>query len=202
MRLHPVKDGLVPHPDERGMTRRDLGGNKLVDVVNPISGYCVGVTSALTPSGNSVRPASQVSGTTSGPDVRFDPDTARYYQLVRESKSAPIGIVVRLTTDGDDSLPCSRVIIIRGESSATGASERKSNAPVQKQLSVREQNDMAAKAVLSAMGYTGPITPEVRNAALQMIAIEKNTLQRLQYAKSTKPRKSRKPKKSGKSDSS
>jgi len=122
----------------------------------------------------------------------FDPDKARYYELVRESSSAPIGIVVRLTTDGDDSLPCSRVVIIRGEASKDGKSERKSSAPVQKSLSRREQNDMAAKAVLFTMGYTGPFTPEVRNAALMMIEIEKNTLQRLQHAKSTKPRKTRK----------
>lgn len=184
MRLHPVEDGLVPHPDERGMTRRDIGGNRLTDVTNPISGMCTGVTSPLTPSGASVRPASPIGGG-SGADVRFDPESARYYELVRSSKSAPIGFVVRLTTDGDESLPCSRVVIIQAEQSPGGKSERVSNAPVRKAPSVREQNDMAAKAVLSAMGYTGPITPEIRNAALQMIEIEKNTVARLERAKRT-----------------
>lgn len=177
MRLHPVKDGLIPMPDERGMTVRDKGGNKLIDVNNPKTGYCVGVTSPLSISGRVVQ-ASPITGG-SGPDVRFDTESARFYELVRDVPNAPIGFVVRLTTDGDESLPCTRVRVIQGTSPLSAESAAKSTSPVRKALSVREANDEAAHAVLSAMGYEGEITPQVRDAALAMIEIEKASIARL-----------------------
>lgn len=182
MRLHPVKDGLIPQPHERGMTKRDRAGNRLIDVVDPRTGFCVGVRSPLTVRGP-VTMASPMSGG-NGPDVRFDPSSHRYYELVRDAVTDPIGFVVRLVTDGDNFLPCSRVRIIRSTTAPSAESGRKSTAPVRKPLSVREQNDLAAKSVLSAMGYTGPFTPEVRNAALAMIEIEKNTAVQLRRNKS------------------
>lgn len=177
MRLHPVKDGLIPMPDERGVTVRDKGGNKLIDVINPLTGYCVGVTSPLSIKGRIV-PASPITGG-SGPDVRFDAESARYYELVRDRATAPIGFVVRLTTDGDDSLPCTRVRIIQGASPLSKQNAAVSTSPVRKALSVREVNDAAAQAVLSAMGYDGEITPQIRDAALAMIEIEKASIARL-----------------------
>lgn len=180
MRLHPVKDGLIPMPDERGMTRRDSGGNKLIDIVSPDTGFCVGVRSPLSIAGRVVE-ADRIAGGSakSGEDVRFDAKSARYYELVRDAATAPIGFVVRLTTDGDESLPCSRVRIIQATRSIPAGSARKSTAPVRKKLSVREENDAAALAVLSAMGYDGEITPQIRDAALAMIELEKNTISRL-----------------------
>lgn len=177
MRLHPVKDGLIPLPDERGMTRRDKGGNKLVDVVDPDSGYCIGTRSPLTIKGRVVEAATITGG--SGTDVRFDPESARYYELVRDAATEPIGFVVRLTTDGDDSLPCARVRVIQATKPIDVRKAGKSTAPVRKKLSVREENDRAAEAVLRAMGFEGKITPEIRDAALAMIEIEKNTIARL-----------------------
>lgn len=180
MRLHPVKDGLIPMPDERGMTRRDSGGNKLVDVVSPDTGFCVGVRSALSITGRVVEAATIAGGSAkSGEDVRFDPESARHYELVRDAATDPIGFVVRLTTDGDSSLPCTRVRIIQDTKPLSGRSARKSTAPVRKPQSVQEQNDAAALAVLSAMGYSGEITREIRDAALAMIELEKNTISRL-----------------------
>lgn len=172
MRLHPAKDGLIPFPDERTLIRRDKGGNRLRDRVDPQTGFCTGVTSPLLSNGVHVLPYKRPTGA-SGPDVRFDSKSARYYDLIRESDSDPIGLVVRLTTDGDASLPCTRVRIVKGEKSESGASERNSSAPVRKPVSARKANDEAVRAVLAAMGYKGPIDSKMRKAALELIAYEK-----------------------------
>jgi len=173
MRLHPAKDGLIPMPDERGLSVRDRGGNRLVDVYDPTTGFCVGVTSPLSTTGMSVfTPKPPSSG--HGPDVRFDTESNRYYELIRESNSDPIGIVVRLDTDGDTPLPCARVRVIQAKPSASRKSERNSTAPVQKKPSVRKQNDEAVRAVLSAHGYKGPITPQIRKVCLELIAMERH----------------------------
>lgn len=172
MRLHPAKDGLIPMPDERGLTVRDKGGNRLIDVYDPTTGFCVGVTSPLTSTGMSVStPKPPSSG--HGADIRLDAESNRYYELVRKSDSDPIGIVVRLVTDADELLPCTRVRVIEAQPSASRESERKSTAPVQKSVSTRKQNNDAVRAILDSMGYKGKITPEMRKACLEMIEIEK-----------------------------
>lgn len=173
MRLHPAKDGLIPHPDERGLSVRDRGGNRLIDLHDPTSGFCVGVTSPLTSTGMSVLTPKPASGG-KGPDVRFDAESERYYELIRSRDSDPIGIVVRLDTDGDALLPTTRVRVVQATPSKDRKSERNSTAPVRKAPSVRKQNDDAVKAVLAGMGYTGPITPQIRKATLEMIAMEKS----------------------------
>jgi len=43
-----------------------------------------------------------------------------------------------------------------------------------KNVSVRKQNDEAARAILAGMGYTGPFTKNIRDAALAMLEMEKN----------------------------
>lgn len=48
IRLHPIRDGVIPLVAERNRVQhRDRGGNKLTDVTNMHTGYCVGVTSPL-----------------------------------------------------------------------------------------------------------------------------------------------------------
>lgn len=48
VRLHPIKDGTAPMGEQLTMLRRrDRAGNKLRDVVDPDTGFCVGVTSPL-----------------------------------------------------------------------------------------------------------------------------------------------------------
>lgn len=173
MRLHPAKDGLIPQPDERGLTVRDKGGNTLIDLHDPTTGFCVGVTSPLTSTGMSVFPAKSCGGG-NGPDIRKDEQSERYYELVRSSHSAPVGIVVRLTTDEDALLPTTRVRVIQAAPSTNGKSERKSTAPVQKKPSVRSENNAAVKAILSAMGFKGKVTPQIRDACLAMIEMEKS----------------------------
>lgn len=174
MRLHPVKDGLIPDPYERGLTRRDRAGNALIDTIDPSTGFCVGVRSPLTfPDGMSViTPKSPAGGT--GTDTRFDAETARYYDLVRKSDSDPVGLVVRLESDGDGTLPCTRVRVVEASASSTRESERNSSAPVRKSDSARKSNDVAVKAVLDAMGYKGKMTQQLRTVVLEMIAMEKS----------------------------
>jgi hypothetical protein len=174
VRLHPVNDGLIPGSDERTLIRRDRAGNPLIDVVDPTTGFCIGVRSNLTfRDGESVLTPKSPSGG-SGVDTRFDSESARYYDYVRKSDSDPVGIVVRLESDGDGRLPCSRVRVVKATPSLSRESERKSSAPVQKALSTRKDNDSAVKSVLSAMGYKGPITKEIRRATLEMIQMERS----------------------------
>jgi hypothetical protein len=177
VRLHPAKDGLLPHPHERGLTVRDRGGNRLRDIISPETGFCTGVASPLTFSpkdaGLSVLSPKPPSGG-KGSDIRYDDDSARYYDLIRSDASAPVGLVVRLVSDGDDKLPCARVRVVEAAPSPSRESERNCSAPVQKSVSTRKQNDQAVKAILDAHGYEGKITPEIRKVVLEMIAMEKS----------------------------
>lgn len=67
VRLHPIRDGSAPIGESlTGMRYRDRAGNKLRDVINPITGYCIGAESSLesaprNPVGQPVQPG--ISGT-------------------------------------------------------------------------------------------------------------------------------------------
>jgi hypothetical protein len=55
VRLHPVRDGLIPLVREVARVReRDSGGNVYTEVTNPSTGFCMGVTSPLTIEGGPV----------------------------------------------------------------------------------------------------------------------------------------------------
>lgn len=191
MRLHRVEDGLIPGPDERKLTKYDKGGNKLRDVVDPNTGMCTGVTSPLmVPDGTRVMNHTPVSGgkSKSAPDVRFNAEREVYYELNRSKDSDPFGLVVRTVADGDALLPVTRIRVVSAQS-PTG--DGKSGLPYSPE-SVRKQNTDAARAVLAGMGYTGPLTPEIRKAALEMIEIEKNALCKLVRKTGKKSKKSNK----------
>lgn len=175
MRLHLVEDGLLRSPEERTLTTRDRGGNQLRDVINPDTGMCTGVTSPLTiPDGTRVITPTPVSGAKSAstPDVRFDPDREVYYDLVRTRDSDPFGLVVRTCDDQDGPLPVTRIRVVQADVPKTGG---KSGLPFTP-TSARKENTKAVRAVLAGMGYAGPITPAIRKAALEMIAIEKSAM--------------------------
>lgn len=174
MRLHPVDDGLLRSPEERTLTTHDRGGNTLRDVIHPETGFCTGVTSPLTvPDGTRVITPTPVSGakSKSAPDVRFDPDREVYYDLVRNKDSDPFGLVVRTCDDPDGPLAVTRVRVIQADVPKTGGKSGLPYTPT----STRKENTAAVRAVLAGMGYSGPITPEIRKAALEMIAIERST---------------------------
>jgi hypothetical protein len=165
VRLHPVKDGLIPEPHERGLTVRDRGGNRLVDLISPDTGFCTGVTSPLTMSGESVFPGTPTSGgrAANQPDVLFSPEERVYYEPLQTPTGGRVGIVVRTCADSDGPLRTSRIRIMTDEKSVSPGKKR----------SVRKENDSAARAILSAMGWTGPLTPEWREMALRLLAREK-----------------------------
>jgi len=173
MRLHPVDDGLIRFPEERTLTTHDRGGNPLRDVINPDTGFCTGVTSPLTvPDGMSVMQPTPVSGAKSAstPDVQFDPDSELYYDLVRTSDSDPFGLVIRTTSDPDGPLPVTRIRVVSADVPKTGGKSGLPYTPT----STQKENTAAVRAVLAGMGYAGPITPAIRKAALEMIAIERS----------------------------
>lgn len=175
MRLHRIEDGLVKMPDERTLRTHDIGGNRLRDVINPETGMCTGVTSPLTvPDGTSVMNHTPVSGakSKSAPDVRFDPEKEVYYELVRNKDSDPFGLVYRTCEDSDGPLPVTRVRVVSALPPTSGGKSGLPFTPV----SSRKENDEAVKAVLAGMGYKGPITREIRKAALEMIEIERNAI--------------------------
>lgn len=174
MRLHRIEDGLVRLPEERTLRTHDIGGNPLRDVIDRNTGMCTGVTSNLTiPDGKSVMDPTPVSGAKSAstPDVRFDPTREVYYELVRNKASDPFGLVVRTTDDLDGPLPCTRVRVVTAKVPGNGGKSDLGVTPI----SARKANNDAVRAVLASMGYTGKITPEIRKACLEMIAIEKAT---------------------------
>lgn len=174
MRLHLVDDGLLRSPEERTLTTHDVGGNRLRDIISRDTGMCTGVTSNLTiPAGTGVINPTPVSGASSAstPDVRYDPKTTKFYELVRTSNTDPFGLVCRTTEDADGPLPVTRVRIVSADIPGNGEKSDVDVTPV----STRKQNNEAVKAVLSGMGYEGPITPVIRKAVLEMIAIEKST---------------------------
>lgn len=47
VRLHPVRDGVIPTVREAHLTRRDRGGNLFEEVTDPSTGFCQRVTSPL-----------------------------------------------------------------------------------------------------------------------------------------------------------
>jgi hypothetical protein len=166
VRLHPVEDGVVRNPDERGMTVRDSGGNRLIDVHNPLTGFCTGVTSPMT-----VRPGQSVidhkapngGKAPSGADVLFSPKERVYYEPLQVPNGGRVGIVVRTCADADGPLPVSRIRIMTDESTSVPGKKR----------SVRKENDAAARAILAGMGWKGELTKEWREMALRLLAREK-----------------------------
>lgn len=100
-RLRP-DEGLVMQPDERTLRYRDRSGQKLRDVVDPKTGFCVGVTSPMESDGIAVRAAKPTSGG-GQPLPELDSATGRWF--VGEDR-----LVVRTTLDGDRPLTRTRLI--------------------------------------------------------------------------------------------
>lgn len=90
-------------------------------------------------------------------------------RLIRDDPNAPIGLVVRMTTDGDDPLPVGRVRVYMTDAPIYDAD----GAIVRKKRSKRAENDSAVRAVMSAFGYTGPMTKEMRATCLFYLELEK-----------------------------
>src|SRR5882757_9959711 len=115
MRLHPVEDGLIPLPDERGMRKFDRSGNRLRDINDPQTGFCITARSPLD-SDSSVITPSPVNGAETATTKQYRQYNGRYVdvsELHTDDPDVEYGLVVRLTTDGDDPLPITRVRIAK-----------------------------------------------------------------------------------------
>lgn len=95
VRLHPVNDGTLLHPHERGVTKRDFMGNKLRDVINPITGFCTHVVSPVL--GGKIN-----QGVSGSPTVETErANVTKHNGAYFDSE----GRHVRTTDMGDDILP-------------------------------------------------------------------------------------------------
>lgn len=111
VRLHPIKDGVAPIGETlTGMRRRDRAGNKLRDIVDPVTGFVMSVQSALeSPAVNCV--GKPVESGISGSHTR---DTADGCHTRTEWKGRTVyvddeGYVIRDLSMGEESIPVSRV---------------------------------------------------------------------------------------------
>jgi hypothetical protein len=141
LRLGP-EDGVRRHPDERGVTLRDRGGNKLIDVVNPHTGFCVGVRSPMSSDGEIVRPARTVV-----------PKKGRYSEMgdsgvpekiTRADKTVYVdfeGRVVRTCEMDDEALP---VAYVNVRAAKEAAREEKRVAREQERAARQEQKLLRA----------------------------------------------------------
>jgi hypothetical protein len=98
------------------------------------------------------------------PDVYVDASA-----LIRDGANAPLGIVVRLTRDGDDPLVCSRVRVY--ETAAPKVTEGRTD--IRPKLSWKQEQDAAVRAIAKAANITGPIDSVTRFAILKMLELEK-----------------------------
>jgi hypothetical protein len=107
VRLHPIKDGTAPIGQSlAGLRLRDKAGNKLRDVVNPLTGYVMYVESALeSPPRNQI--GQPVQPGISGTHTQYTRD------LCLENREGfwtdDEGNVVRTFSMGDEPLPRARV---------------------------------------------------------------------------------------------
>lgn len=104
VRLHPVKDGVLPMTREAYIRRRDMAGNKLQDVIDPVTGFCIGVRSALmsNPNNTPLNPRPGTSGSHNTETARADVTRQGNVWLDDQNR------VIRTCDMGDDPLPVRR----------------------------------------------------------------------------------------------
>lgn len=96
-----IDEGLVPQPHERGMRTHDRSGQKLRDVVDPETGFCIGVTGPMESDGTIVRAAKGISA--SGPDLP-ERDEATGLWWVGDER-----LVIRTLDMGDEPIRVARL---------------------------------------------------------------------------------------------
>lgn len=168
-----LDEGLTPQPDERRLRERDRSGQKLRDVINPKTGFCVGVTGPMESDGHTVRAAKPTSG--AGPALpEYDAATGRWF--VGEDR-----LVIR-TTDTPEG-PMSRTRIIKRDDEAYDSAPThekiKKSPKIRSNQAVRPAGDDKRRTrgprytdaqikdfLREYLGWTGPLTREIRTAAI------------------------------------
>lgn len=164
VRLHPAKDGLLN--TEAGLQyirTRDIGGNKLVDIVDGDTGYCVGTTSKLesepiNPAGCSTM-RSGVSGTASG-TLKYLPASIRVDSTGTRVYLDEDGRRIRTTDQGEAWVGA----VPRGPSPVTTTNPRKGGG------SVKSRAANGASAVPGATGSGGRITDDDIKSFIRALA--------------------------------
>jgi hypothetical protein len=126
IRLHPVRDGVIPPVADRNrVLHRDRGGNVLTDVTNMQTGYCTGVKSPLTLEGGPVLKSTPVV-----PTHNPKRDLGLFPQLIGDVWVQGVGSnkhVVRTVDLGDKPIPS--VPSRRRAASRQGAPVRRNDGP-------------------------------------------------------------------------
>jgi hypothetical protein len=175
IRLRP-DEGLVPHPDERGLRTRDRSGQKLQDIIDPTTGFCTGVRGPMESDGTTVRMAAPTSGGGT-PLPERDPDTGLWWvgndRLVIRTTDTPHGPLVRTriikagTPDFDPDMPTHQKI-----SKTPKPRVQKSVQPAGQDRPKRgpRYTDREIRDYLKTkFGYTGPLTRVIRTAAISAL---------------------------------
>lgn len=171
VRLRP-SDGIIPYGENLyHIRRRDIAGNRLVDVTDPMSGFCIGVTSALESRPNNdltVRPG--VSGahntaTRNGSAVRVESPKGRVYHEPWEDGIVQAR-VFRTTDMGDALLPVARV--------SKPATERKKGRTVKPSGRTGDTPAPTTPALPGGTGKDGRITKADCEAYLRVMMKGRN----------------------------
>lgn len=165
-----VDEGLVPQPHERGLRTRDRSGQRLRDVIDPKTGFCVGVTGPMESDGTSVRAAKGTSGG-GAPLPEYDPSTGLWTlgdQL----------LVVRTESDGDAPLRKTRLVPRVPASSGAASKAPRIAVDARKPATPRatrvKQKRYTREQVIDwlnrSFGYTGRVSRDMLYAAQGMMA--------------------------------
>lgn len=142
VRLHPVKDGIMLMPWERGIQTRDQVGNKLRDVINPRTGFCMGVVSPIL--GGQVN-----QGTSGSPTVEVCRGMVTKHAGLYHDQD---GRVIRTEAMGDCPLPTSK----RNRDRSTGTNTRSADRSGRSSAASARTPDM--RNVPGGTGRNGSIT--------------------------------------------
>lgn len=167
--LHPFDDGVVDTTPNARLRTHDSGGNRLVDITDPVTGMCIGVRSPMTCNQKVIE---QKNGTSQPTKYIRDiqevdglyVDMSDVVEIAQSGGNVRVGLVVRTCADGDDPLPISRVVVESPGMTRKAAAEAKR----------RKREEWEVKTVLSHMGWIGPVPAELHESTLAMIKAKKS----------------------------
>lgn len=154
-----IDEGLIPHPSERGLRLRDRSGQRLRDVIDPSTGFCLGVSGPMESDGTRTRMANPISGTGEALPIR-DPRNGAWY-------AANGSHAVRTTVDPEG--PLSRSPRQKIDASAKDDRPIRSRKPDSARRQHHRTNritDVEIAAYLkTTFGFVPPLTSRIREAA-------------------------------------
>jgi len=175
-----VFDGLYLHPEERGVMH-SVDGQKLRDVVNPVTGFCItAVTATFNDTGAVVRPARGTSGGGAPLPERdangawHDPETGLIYRLTDDG-DAPLRVTraTKVSQNQMDDAPIRESM--RRERPAKGTPRKRVDSP-RRAVTGRISDDEIRAYLLRKIGFVPPLNTKVRQAARAAITKDATVL--------------------------